>query len=147
MFNRFQIKRLYYFEAVYTVELSILFPIIIFAVLAGIYFGFYVHDMAVARAVVNQFCIESVGQDISEKELIYDIKLEMESKMILGQIHSIDAYNTKKENGIIVKINYKILFWNINKSETIQSVQNKTNISDYIRKVKVVADEIEGVIQ
>lgn len=141
MMKRFKVK------AMYTIEMSILFPVILFVIIGGIYLAFYVHDMTVARAVISKYCNETAGQALSSDDITKEIKKVITSHMILGQINSIKSSKNNEQIVVEVNIGYDIIFWNINKLENVKVVFNNINSSNYIRKVQVVIDEIKTLVE
>ena len=56
---------------------------------------------------------------------------------------------SKKEGYINVSIdlNYDMMFWKLKKTETINITVNEISNPDYLRKVQVIADELEKIIR
>lgn len=134
-------------KAMYTIEMSILFPIVLFVIIGGIYLAFYVHDVTVARAMIAKYCNEAAGQMPSSDDIAKGVKESITNQMILGQINSIKSSKNSEQITVVVNINYDIVFWNINKVESINVVFNDINSPNYIRKVQVIIDEIENLIK
>ncbi len=141
MIKQFKVK------AMYTVEMSILFPVILFVIIGGIYLAFYVHDMTVARAVISKYCNEMAGQALSSDDIAKEVEKVITDHMILAQINSIKLSKNNDQIEVKVNIGYDIVFWNIKKTENINVVFNNINSSNYIRKVQVVINGIKTLVK
>ncbi len=134
-------------NAVYTIEMSLLFPIILFIVFGGVYIAFYTHDMTVTRAECNRCCNEAAGQGLAVSDFEKRIENVVRKRLILGTVKRVKV--SKKEGYINVSIdlNYDMMFWKLKKTETINITVNEISNPDYLRKVQVIADELEKIIR
>ena len=68
-------------------------------------------------------------------------------RLILGTVKRVKV--SKKEGYINVSIdlNYDMMFWKLKKTETINITVNEISNPDYLRKVQVIADELEKIIR
>lgn len=137
----------FYIGAMYTVEMSILFPIILFTLVGGIYIAFYVHDMTVTRAIVNKYSNQAAGQEIGIHEFEKEIYHEITKHTILGKVTSVTAAKNGKRIKVKVTMNYSLFFRNMDKNTTITADVNEINCPDYLRKVQVLADELKELMQ
>lgn len=139
--------KLYYVRAMYTIEMSILFPIIIFNVFGGIFIAFYTHDMTVTRTESSKCCNESVGLELTITDLEKKIKDTVLKHLILGKVTDVRVLRKREQLNITINMSYDMLFWNLKKAETINIIINEVNCPNYIRKVQVIAEELENIIQ
>lgn len=140
-------KEKLYIGAMYTVEMSILLPIILFTLVGGIYIAFYVHDMTVTRAIIYKFSNQAAGQEIGINSFEKEIYHEITKHTILGKVASVTAVKSGKKIEVKVTINYHMFFRNMDKNVTITADVNEINCPDYLRKVQVIADELKELMQ
>ncbi len=103
--------------------------------------------MTVTRAECNRCCNEAAGQGLAVSDFEKRIENVVRKRLILGTVKRVKV--SKKEGYINVSIdlNYDMMFWKLKKTETINITVNEISNPDYLRKVQVIADELEKIIR
>ncbi len=137
----------YTINAVYTIEMSLLFPIILFIVFGGIYIAFYTHDMTVARAESDRCCNEAAGQGVAASDFENRIENVVGKHLILGKVKGIKVSKKDGYINVSIDLSYDMMFWKLKKTERINIAVNERNNPDYLRKVQVITEELEKIIR
>lgn len=134
-------------NAMYTIEAALLFPIILFIVFGGICISFFAHDMTVAGAESNRCCNEAAGQGWVDSDFENRIESAVSKRLILGKVKKIKVSKKGECINISIVLHYDMIFWKFKKTETFDIAVNEVNIPDYLRKVQIMADELEKMIE
>lgn len=123
-----------------TLEMSIIFPVVFVVIIFILFIGFYMSDIVCIRAVMQRELIIMSKNEISEEEIIEDIK----SSTIISNIDNVRI--NKKGNYVYIEgdiyVEFPIL--SIHKKENIKvGSAIKTN-KDYVVSVKVIFDIIDN---
>ncbi|MCI8669273.1 MAG: pilus assembly protein [Lachnospiraceae bacterium] len=134
-------------NGMYTIEMSILFPIMLFIVFGGIYIAFFAHDITVARAECDKCCNEAAGHGLAETDIENRIENSVSKHLILGKVKEIKVSKKRGYINVSINLSYDLMFWKLKKTETIKIVVNEVNNPDYLRKVQVITDELKKMIR
>lgn len=89
-----------------TVELSLLFPIIIFVICFLMYMGLIYHDRVVARAWMYKIQVNDVfgmENNVSDEQRVYDV---IKKRMIVSELSDVEYKRTENSSVITVNIKY-----------------------------------------
>lgn len=119
-----------------TLEMSIIFPVVLVVLFFILFMGFYMNDILCIRAVMQKDIILINKNEMSGDEMVNDIK----TSVIISDVDNIKI--SKKDNYISIEadINAKFPFLNICKKETVIVSSLIKNNADYVVKAKVIFD-------
>lgn len=89
-----------------TVELSLLFPIIIFVICFLMYMGLIYHDRVVARAWMYKIQVNDVfgmENNVSDEQRVYDV---IKKRMIVSELSDVEYKRTENSSVITVNVKY-----------------------------------------
>lgn len=123
-----------------TIEMSIVFPIILAVIFFILFMGFYMNDIVCIRAVIQKDIILINKNEMYDEEVVNDIK----TAAIISDIENINI--NKKHNNICIEADIKAVFpfFNICKKERVKVSSLIENNKDYVVKAKVVFDIIDN---
>ena len=126
------------YEGNITIEMSLIFPIIIVIIATMIMCSFYRSDLVSIRAVLYKYDIYGKGTD----EIKNEIYNEICSSVIVAKPRDVVVGNGEEECEIIAKIGYSQGFFNISRDDVIKVKKYQLDNHKFIIKEKVVADTI-----
>lgn len=132
-------------DASITVEVSILFPIVIFAIITIIYMALYLGDVVSVRAVVQQYAVLESNYNKSETDMMSEIGNNIRSEVLISDITDIDVEKYKEKTGITIGMKVKIGFFDIFMSDKIKVTMYSENNCQYIVKSKVIIDTLSNI--
>ncbi len=103
--------------------------------------------MTVARAEGDKCCNEVAGHPITITDFENIVEQAVTRRLILGKVKEVKASKKEGYINVSIYISYDMVFWNFKKTETINIVVNGTDNPDYLRKVHVIADELEQIVK
>ena len=89
-----------------TVEAAIIFPTLIIAIFAIIFFAYYEQDIVVLRSEVRSRLIKNVAEDIDDES---DFLKGGDEILFYLTYEDINSYKTKAGRGVSADVNFKIL--------------------------------------
>lgn len=118
-----------YYSGSYTVELSLLFPFILFVLFLMIYTGFYVHNRAITEEAVYEAVIYGAAlENKSPQKVQKQVKQRIENR-IKGRLFSVqDKSMSVKVNEKEVKVTIRIKMKNWNYLSMFESYINSRDI-------------------
>lgn len=140
-----------YLEGSYTVEASLIVPIVIFIIFSIIYYSFYLHDSLVMKSCGYGIVLDNENYSgVGEYELSEKARELLDERTILAQDISADV--KLKNNGMEIYYTGKFSFpfiglreilegsiSNINRCTIVKSMSK----SDFIRGSKVAKDALD----
>lgn len=126
-----------------TVEMSMLFPVIIIVILAIIMFVFYINDVICVRAAAQKYGIISNTDEKSESEIYNEYMKNIKSDVIIAQIRSVDIKKDDEKTNIKTVLGFKLPIFNIRKSDNINVTMYDKDNRSYIVRAKIAMDMIE----
>lgn len=135
-----------YQEGSFTVEMSILFPVILLVIVAMLSLAIYINDLACIRATVNRYAVSQNNKGKSVDEIIKELQTELESETLIVDIKKIRAENKKSITDIGIDIQFKFGIWKIDKNNAINVSMHTEDAISFIVKAKVFID-IAGYIK
>lgn len=136
-----------YGEGSVTVEMSILFPIILFVILTVLLFTFYVNDIVCIRATVNQYAVIANNLNKTNNDIVKELQEELKEVPLIVKVKEIQADKKENKTKIKVKISFKSGFWNMDRHDTINVTMHSEDNTSFVVKAKVlfdIAEEIKG---
>ncbi|MDD6858438.1 MAG: pilus assembly protein [Lachnospiraceae bacterium] len=95
-----------YLNGYITVELSLLFPIIICVICFLMYMGFIYHDRVVAHAWMYKMQVNDVfgmENNVSDEQRVYDV---IKKRMIVSELNDVEYERTENNSVITMNIKY-----------------------------------------
>lgn len=128
-----------------TVEMCIIFPIIIILVLGIIYTSFYLHDVIVVNEKLREYEVIYNEKGSSTNNIKDNLERELKETMLIGKIIGLQLEEVSNKVIINLKIEYNILFLNLKINESYAAELEKLSRAGFMRKVKVLFDIISGL--
>lgn len=132
-------------EGSLTVEMSLLFPIIVFVIVGVLLFNFYICDIVGARAYLYQYSITNSCENMEIEEVKQELLQELEKQMLVAKISQIRIQEQQDEWSVSVKMLVDIGFLEIKKESTINYKMQTVDKRSFLVKSKVLIDTIEDV--
>lgn len=132
----------------FTVEMTLIFPIIFFIICSIFYMSFYYHDKVVSQIWSYKICINEINNNNSEDRIRAQIIKEINKKMLLGRISkvSVDASSNKINTRFELNVNIPSIVGK-SISKQITCIVKRKNECEYIRKIKVIKELESAVIK
>lgn len=134
-----------YQEGSFTVEMSILFPVILLVIVTMISFAFYINDLVCIRATVNRYAAAADNRGKTVDEIIGELQAELEKETLITDIKRIRAEDKKSKTEIGIDIHFKLGFWKIDKNNVINVTMHTEDTVSFIVKAKVFMDIAEYI--
>ena len=132
-------------EGSLTVEMSLLFPIIVFVIVSVLLFNLYICDIVGARAYLYQYSITNSCENMEIEEVKQELLQELEKQMLVAKISQIRIQEQQDEWSVSVKTLVDIGFLEIKKESTINYKMQTVDKRSFLVKSKVLIDTIEDV--
>lgn len=140
-----------YLKGSYTIEATLIVPIVLLIIISIIYYSFYLHDSLIMKSCGYGFVLDNENYaDISESELSEKARKLLDDRTILAQNISADV--KLKNNGMEIYYsgNFSFPFIGLRKilENSISEINRSTKVksiskSDFIRGSKVAKDLLE----
>lgn len=133
-------------EGSFTVEMSMLFPIILFVIVAMLFFVFYINDLVCIRSVVNRYTVTlDNNRDKTGDEIVNELLEELKDETLIVNIKDIKIDKQRSKTVIRIDINFRFGYWRIDKNNAINvNIHTEDNIS-FIVKTKVFMDIAKSI--
>lgn len=132
-------------EGSFTVEMSILFPIILLIIVTMISFAFYINDLVCIRAMVNRYAASTDNRGKTVDEIIRELQTESEHETLIVDIKRIRVENKKGKIEIGIDVHFKLGFWETDKNNVINVTMQTEDTTSFIVKAKVFMDIAEYI--
>lgn len=127
-----------------TIEMSMLFPIIILVIFTMMILVFYVNDIICIRASAYKYGILSSTDEKSEDEISKEFMNNIKSEVIIAKIKNIEIEMDNDRTKIKTTIGFELPVFNIVKSDSISvTMYNKDN-RKYVVRTKVAMDIVSS---
>lgn len=134
-----------YQEGSFTVELSMLFPIIILVIAAIMVFTLYMNDMVCIRTSVNRYILNVAEQDKTDREIEALLQEKLKNQTLILNVKNVESDELKHKKRISVNVDFKFNFLNIDKRAAITVTTNTGDITSFLRNAKVFMDITENL--
>lgn len=125
-----------------TIEMSMLFPIIIMVVLTIMMLVFYMNDIICVRAVAQQYGIICNTDEKSENEIYSDYINRIKADVIIAKIKSVDIKKDDEKTNIKTSLSFELPIFNIRKSDNINITMYDKDNRMFIVRAKVAMDTV-----
>lgn len=132
-----------YEKGSFTVELSLLFPIILFVIVTILVFALYVNDLVCVRAFVNRYVLTANELNKADDEIVKELQEELENKILVVSIKNLEAEQQKNKTKISVDVNFKFGILNIDRQDVVTVTVPAQDIPFFVVKAKVLIDTAE----
>lgn len=123
-----------------TIEMSMLFPIIIMVVLTIMMLVFYMNDIICVRAAAQQYGIICNTDEKSENEIYSDYINRIKADVIIAKIKSVDIKKDDEKTNIKTSLSFELPIFNIRKSDNINITMYDKDNRMFIVRAKVAMD-------
>lgn len=128
-----------------TVEVSMIFPLVLFSVISIIVLVFYLNDVVTARAVAYEYGIISNTSNLSEEEVCEEVYNKLSDITIISDVNNIIVKKLDNKTKIEAEVSMRYKIFNIYKSSKIKvEIYNESN-REYIIKAKTAIDILNRV--
>lgn len=128
-----------------TVEMCIVFPIIVFVMLVLSIASVYYSDVVSVRAYLEKKIVRNLEENKDIKDIENEIYNELQSLTIIADFKNLKFYEANNEVRINVDISSKIDLLNIKFNNTIDVKIYEEDNRSYVVKNKVVFDNLQDV--
>lgn len=128
-----------------TVEMCIVFPIIVFVIFVLSIASVYYSDVVSARAYLEKKIVRNLEENKDIKDIENEIYNELQSLTIIADFKNLKFYEANNEVRINVDISSKIDLLNIKFNNTIDVKIYEEDNRSYVVKNKVVFDNLQDV--
>lgn len=125
-----------------TIEMSMLFPIIIMVVLTIMMLVFYMNDIICVRATAQQYGIICNTDEKSENEIYSDYINRIKADVIIAKIKSVDIKKDDEKTNIKTSLSFELPIFNIRKSDNINITMYDKDNRMFIVRAKVAMDTV-----
>ena len=125
-----------------TIEMSMLFPIIIMVVLTIMMLVFYMNDIICVRAATQQYGIICNTDEKSENEIYSDYINRIKADVIIAKIKSVDIKKDDEKTNIKTSLSFELPIFNIRKSDNINITMYDKDNRMFIVRAKVAMDTV-----
>ena len=125
-----------------TIEMSMLFPIIIMVVLTIMMLVFYMNDIICFRAAAQQYGIICNTDEKSENEIYSDYINRIKADVIIAKIKSVDIKKDDEKTNIKTSLSFELPIFNIRKSDNINITMYDKDNRMFIVRAKVAMDTV-----
>lgn len=128
-----------------TVEMSMLFPIIIMVIFTIMMLIFYMNDIICVRSAAQQYGIICNTDEKSENEIYSEYMNRIKADVIIAKIKNVDIEKDDEKTNIKTSLSFELPIFNIRKSDNINiTMYNKDNRM-FIVRTKVAMDTVNIV--
>lgn len=125
-----------------TIEMSMLFPIIIMVVLTIMMLVFYMNDIICVRVAAQQYGIICNTDEKSENEIYSDYINRIKADVIIAKIKSVDIKKDDEKTNIKTSLSFELPIFNIRKSDNINITMYDKDNRMFIVRAKVAMDTV-----
>ena len=125
-----------------TVEISMLFPIIIMVILTIMMIVFYMNDIICVRAASQQYGIICNTDEKSENEIYSEYMNRIKADVIIAKIKSVDIKKDDEKTNIKTSLSFELPIFNIRKSDNINITMYDKDNRMFIVRTKVAMDMV-----
>lgn len=123
-----------------TIEMALLFPLVIFVIMFFIMSTYYLQDIISIRAYLSGNELEEITE--SEKNELYQ---EVKNLTTVVDVRDINLTETNHGYQIVVRTKLHIPFWKFLSTDSIEvNIEKKSNYQDIIKE-KVIIDTVNDV--
>lgn len=123
-----------------TVEMTLIFPIIIMVISLVILFSMYISDVVCVRENLEEYAITNCNIKNTNDSIKSDINKRLKNDTLISKINSIDVNDSKNKKVINVNMVANMIFFNMKFEEEINVKMENKNNKDYLIRVKVITD-------
>ncbi|MCI5602805.1 MAG: TadE family protein [Lachnospiraceae bacterium] len=131
-----------YLSGSLTVEMSMLFPIIIMVILTIMMLVFYMNDIICVRAAAQQYGIICNTDEKSENEIYSEYMNRIKADVIIAKIKSVDIKKDDEKTNIKTSMSFELPIFNIRKSDNINITMYDKDNRMFIVRTKVAIDTV-----
>lgn len=131
-----------YLSGSLTVEMSMLFPIIIMVILTIMMLVFYMNDIICVRAAAQQYGIICNTDEKSENEIYSEYMNRIKADVIIAKIKSVDIKKDDEKTNIKTSMFFELPIFNIRKSDNINITMYDKDNRMFIVRTKVAIDTV-----
>lgn len=131
-----------YLSGSLTVEMSMLFPIIIMVILTIMMLFFYMNDIICVRAAAQQYGIICNTDEKSENEIYSEYMNRIKADVIIAKIKSVDIKKDDEKTNIKTSMSFELPIFNIRKSDNINITMYDKDNRMFIVRTKVAIDTV-----
>ena len=128
-----------------TIEMSLLFPIVVFVIIVVMLMSFYVSDIVSIRAKIYEYCAMQEESDKTESEIKNELQKKLKDYTIIAEIKSVNVKRKNDKLEMSVKIEYDFGYFNMHNKDTISAVTYSENTRDYIIRQKAIIDAVKDI--
>lgn len=127
-----------------TLEMTLVFPIVILSIFAIVILGFYLNDVVCSRAIFQQYGIISNMNEKDEITLKSELQDLINNSLIISKINNLNINREDNKTNIQADISINVNFWGINKVTEINVEIQNTNNKEFVTGAKVAIDILGG---
>ena len=128
-----------------TVEMSMLFPVIVIVISSIVFLIFYMNDIVSIRASAQEYGIISNSSNKSENDIYVEFYDSIKTETIIAKINKIEVTKNKEKTKIKTSISFDFLFFNLSRKDEITVNMLNVNNRDYVTQTKVILDIIRNI--
>lgn len=125
-----------------TVEMTLVFPVVLLSIFAIIMLGFYMNDIVCTRGIFQQYGIISNMNDYDEASFRNELTNALSDTLIVSEINNLNINKGKNKTNIEVDIGMDVKFFGIKKVNRIRVEMCNENNREFVTGAKVVIDMI-----
>ncbi len=125
-----------------TVEMSMLFPLIIIVISSMLLFAFYMNDIVCVRASAQEYGIIANTSDKSKEDLENEFYDSIKRETIVADIKNVKVNKSSNNVKITTVLSFGLPVFNISRIDEISVIMHEKSNKDYIVYAKVAIDTI-----
>lgn len=128
-----------------TVEMALVFPIVVFVVVSIMMMSFYMSDLVCVRTKIYEFGILYGKENTTEEELKIKLQKDLKNQMIVANLKSVRVKRMDHKMKMSVSIGYDFKYFVIKKQDTINADIVSENSKEYLIRQKVIIDAVKDI--
>lgn len=125
-----------------TVEMSMLFPLIIIVISSMLLFAFYMNDIVCVRASAQEYGIIANTSDKSKEDLENEFYDSIKRETIVADIKNVKVNKSSNNVKITTVLSFGLPVFSISRIDEISVIMHEKSNKDYIVYAKVAIDTI-----